>query len=68
MERPRKSVEDLAELYGISRGSLLKYQTGERAPYDESLVKMSEGLRTFARQLLFLREQIEKELQANGES
>jgi len=66
IDLPRKSVEDLAELYGISVHSLLKYRLGDRSPNKANLAKISEGLRLFARQLLFLREEIDKVLREDG--
>jgi len=68
IDKPRLTIDDLSELYGISPHSLLKYRLGQRSPHRKNLENISEGLRMFARQLLFLREQIEKELQDDGES
>ena len=51
-EKPRMTVRDLARLYGISPYTIHSYS--------------AEGLRIFARQLLFLREEIEKELRDDG--
>jgi transcriptional regulator with XRE-family HTH domain len=66
VDTPRKTLRELSNLYGVSMGSLNAYRHGYRSPSDDNLAKMSEGLRGFARQLLFLREQIEREINENG--
>ena len=66
IDRPRKTIDDLATLYGISIHSLLKYRVGQRSPNPENLAKISDGLKRFARELLILREKIDRELRDNG--
>lgn len=63
---PRKTLDDLATLYGLSVHTLMKYRLGYRSPDLENLSKLSEGLRLLARQLLLLREQIDKVIRDNG--
>jgi transcriptional regulator with XRE-family HTH domain len=67
IDGPRKTLDELAQLYGISRYTLTKYRLGTRSPNRTNLTKLSEGLRIYARQILFLREQIEQELR-NGDN
>lgn len=65
---PRRTLGELAELYKMSESSLEKYRLQARVPSTRTLVRMSEGLRIFAREMLILREKIEKEVRdAEGE-